>query len=672
MPVPIRDDGSLGPTEHLVVFVHGFSSNASCWRSLETQLRQDSALAGVYRFAIFDYETALLRAKPLRRLPSLEEVGLELGSYLERTLVDESGQEKYIDTTLVGHSMGGLVIQSYLTGELQAGRGRRMDRIRQVIMFATPNFGSELLGVFRRFWSVFFPNPQEEILRTLSGEMKRVHQAMREHVIDAALRSDHSYPLPCYSFWGDSDGIVKERSARGYFPHGEALRGDHTTLKEVSGSNDPRYSAFVHALIHPHGHTNIWEIESSYYIAAISPRRRETPVVAKYGDRVRLVETDNVARVERKVSFGRHNKCRHPFTLRYATRNEGWIDATMPKHVTGAEKLRQYEDTGTEVVAEVVPDSDHPSVLSMFVYKGFEAGHRNYHMHLGRKAYYRRLQFEVDLSAYLAAGWRVTDGPRFYYHPSDPGDHQWCKGRKMLDADPMSEYDSKGRWGWCLEHIKEGVIDIVWDVTPINVEVARESPSVIELKPGEHAVVGYGSLLSIASLERTLGRRYTGPFMVCHLTGWTRTWDISMPNSTFAYLSENGAWITPERILYLNIERRAGQRMNGVLFVITDDDLKSLDEREWIYDRVAVDQELRGASVLNGNAWAFVGKPEHILKEPDSPRKAAIRQTYLDILDLGIRELGEDFRTDYEDSTAPVSPHLLIQDHKRDKPPSGA
>src|SRR6266704_6564995 len=78
----------------------------------------------------------------------------------------------------------------------------------------------------------------------------------------------------------------------------------------------------------------------------------------------------------------------------------------------------------------------------------------------------------------------------------------------------------------------------------------------IELKAGETALVGYGSLLSIPSLERTLGRTYTGPFLRCVVRGWRRTWDAAMPNERFYTEGADGR-MTPEAILYLNVRRDA-------------------------------------------------------------------------------------------------------------------
>jgi pimeloyl-ACP methyl ester carboxylesterase len=674
MPVPLRDDGSPGPTRRLVVFVHGFNSNKdSCWRKLLNVLEKDKSLSDVFDFDAFEYETALFQASHLKRLPNIDELGAELGSHLDRILVDrDSGRQKYIDATLVGHSMGGLVIQSYLVQRLNSGKGMEFDRLRQVILFATPNFGSGVLETIRRLLYGLFQNPQEEALRLFSEKLKHIHEAMRERIIDAQRRSDHTYPLPVYCFWGDCDDIVQEWSAKGHFPHGEPLRGHHNNLNQPEGTEDERYCAFVEALLHPHGHKHVWEIDTFRYSARVNPLRPGSVIVAKHGTKERLVETDNRAEVVRQLRFGRNNRCNDPFPLRYATRNDGWINPILPEHVTSAEKSRQYEDTGTEVIAEIAPERNQISRLYMEVYKGFDPGHRDYHMHLGRKAYFRRLEFEVDLSEYLAAGWRMTNGPHLYFHPHDPETHRFCLNRPMLDPDPPHEHDSKGIWRWTLEHVKEGVIDIVWDLVPRGVAVARESPSVIELGADEHAIFGYGSLLSLESLERTLGRSYTGPFVVCGLMGWYRTWSITMPNSTFSYQNGKGSWVTPERILYLDITPSPERRMNGVLFIVNKDDLQMFDDREWIYERVQINDQLRGVAVLNGPAWAFVGRAEHRLVAPASPRRAAVRRTYLDILEAGMNELGAEFAAGYRDSTEEVPPNLIVRDHKRDRPLSGA
>ena len=189
--------------------------------------------------------------------------------------------------------------------------------------------------------------------------------------------------------------------------------------------------------------------------------------------------------------------------------------------------------------------------------------------------------------------------------------------------------------------------------------------TVIRLKDGEHALFGYGSLLSTESLERTLRRRYTGPFAVSGLNGWRRTWDVAMPDDRFQYQERDGEWVVPERTLYLNIRPMEGSSINGVLFVVRDAELKAYDAREWIYDRVAVNDQLEDLRVEGGMAWAYVAKPEYLMDPPESPRLGAVRKTYLDFLSEGHRRLGMEFERRYYASTEPVPQHLVIDDRPR-------
>jgi hypothetical protein len=82
---------------------------------------------------------------------------------------------------------------------------------------------------------------------------------------------------------------------------------------------------------------------------------------------------------------------------------------------------------------------------------------------------------------------------------------------------------------------------------------------------------------------------------------------------------------------------------------------------------------LRGVTVLKGPAWAYVGKPEHLLAtQAVEPRQAAIRRSYLDMLDSGKSDLGSSFATAYDDSTDPVPTRLIVLDHRREELISGA
>jgi cation transport regulator ChaC len=183
---------------------------------------------------------------------------------------------------------------------------------------------------------------------------------------------------------------------------------------------------------------------------------------------------------------------------------------------------------------------------------------------------------------------------------------------------------------------------------------------VIRLLPGQTALVGYGSLLSLPSLERTLGRTYTGPFLPCTVRGWRRTWDAAMPNRTF-HEERPGGPMTPETILYLNVRRDPPTSLRSIVFVVDPEELEAYDRRESIYDRVDVTDEL-DVRVEGGRAYIYVCRPEHCLADVDSAERGAIRATYLRIVENGLAQLGEDFRQAYIASTDAVPEHLVIED----------
>jgi hypothetical protein len=189
---------------------------------------------------------------------------------------------------------------------------------------------------------------------------------------------------------------------------------------------------------------------------------------------------------------------------------------------------------------------------------------------------------------------------------------------------------------------------------------AAEERCGIRLQPGQTALVGYGSLLSTPSLERTLGRTYDGPFLPCLVRGWRRTWDAAMPNRRF-YADGSGPSFTPEHILYLNVRPDPDCSLNCVIFVVNKAELAAYDERESIYYRVDITHDL-DIDVQGGRAYIYVCRPEHCLSEVESPERAAVRATYLRIVEDGLSAFSDEFRRHYVESTDPVPEHLVIQD----------
>ena len=187
----------------------------------------------------------------------------------------------------------------------------------------------------------------------------------------------------------------------------------------------------------------------------------------------------------------------------------------------------------------------------------------------------------------------------------------------------------------------------------------------LELRDGESAVFGYGSLLLKQHMELTLGRTYDGPFLACTAHGWHRTWDVIMPNKVF-YAETPAGRFFPQNILYLNICPRAHSLLNGVIFVVRPEELEAFDRREWIYDRCAITRDLRDLDVQGGEVYAYVGKPKFILPPDASQSFAAIRSSYLKVIEEGLCDWGADFRAQYERSTEAVPISRVMDDRKLD------
>ncbi|MSV35629.1 MAG: gamma-glutamylcyclotransferase [Bryobacterales bacterium] len=194
------------------------------------------------------------------------------------------------------------------------------------------------------------------------------------------------------------------------------------------------------------------------------------------------------------------------------------------------------------------------------------------------------------------------------------------------------------------------------------------STPVVRLARGQGALFGYGSLCSITSLERTLGHPYEGPYPCCQVEGWRRTWDVGNLNQTYFFETPAGR-VYPERILYLNVRPKAGSRLNGVLFVVNAAELEGYDRRELIYDRQPITSQLRGVEVTGGDAYLYVAKPECLVRAAASPGQAAIRRSYLNIMEDAFRDLGEEFRAAYQRSSDEPPAHLIIDDRRDDSEP---
>jgi hypothetical protein len=58
---------------------------------------------------------------------------------------------------------------------------------------------------------------------------------------------------------------------------------------------------------------------------------------------------------------------------------------------------------------------------------------------------------------------------------------------------------------------------------------AAKRKSTMEIPEGSAGIIAYGSLMSLPSMEQTLGHKYEGPIRQVHLKGYERVWICLRP-----------------------------------------------------------------------------------------------------------------------------------------------
>jgi cation transport regulator ChaC len=149
----------------------------------------------------------------------------------------------------------------------------------------------------------------------------------------------------------------------------------------------------------------------------------------------------------------------------------------------------------------------------------------------------------------------------------------------------------------------------------------------------------YGSLVSPASAERTLGRpvEHSVP---ARLGGWRRRWSQVRDNlateKRFAH-AETG--VVPTHCVGLNLERDPGaEGPNGVVLEVSEAELERLAIREIRYDRIDVTGAAAEAAAGLDRLVTFTARPENFAPTP--PPGAVILAAYLRAVEGAFGTLG--------------------------------
>jgi hypothetical protein len=184
------------------------------------------------------------------------------------------------------------------------------------------------------------------------------------------------------------------------------------------------------------------------------------------------------------------------------------------------------------------------------------------------------------------------------------------------------------------------------------------------------ALFAYGSLVSLASAERTLGRRVTDVHPV-RLPGWRRRWSQVRDNRRCEKTFARPDGSTPAYCLGLNLEPDAkAPEPNGALYEVTASELDRLAVREMRYDRVDVTEAI-GPQARAGfeRVYTFTAKPENFAPSP--PTGAVILATYALAVEEAFRALGPTELEAFRQSTEPYPVDVVEATLVRDRIPHG-
>ena len=94
----------------------------------------------------------------------------------------------------------------------------------------------------------------------------------------------------------------------------------------------------------------------------------------------------------------------------------------------------------------------------------------------------------------------------------------------------------------------------------------------------------------------------------CRLRDHRRGWDVAMDNRETIpgykfYVDPATGERPPVHVAYLSITPHPGEHVDGYAFLVTDEQLAVLDERERNYDR----HDVSAHCDLEGRVWAYIG-----------------------------------------------------------------
>ncbi|MBE3119906.1 MAG: gamma-glutamylcyclotransferase [Candidatus Atribacteria bacterium] len=209
--------------------------------------------------------------------------------------------------------------------------------------------------------------------------------------------------------------------------------------------------------------------------------------------------------------------------------------------------------------------------------------------------------------------------------------------------------------------------------------LATKRKSILRIPEGSVGIIAYGSLISLPSMEQTLGRKYEGPIHEVHLAGYERVWTCVRPwndpqaiaagaKKIDAYFLRDTERVPIIGAAELNIYPKKKGWINGILYLITNDELLSLDKRERGYRRVDVTDKIEEFRFRGGKVYVYEGLPRSPVASSADKGTTILIKEFLDLVIAACDLRGKDFRDEFDKSTKPYAfPVLSYKNIVREK-----
>jgi hypothetical protein len=199
---------------------------------------------------------------------------------------------------------------------------------------------------------------------------------------------------------------------------------------------------------------------------------------------------------------------------------------------------------------------------------------------------------------------------------------------------------------------------------------AAKRKSQLEIPEGSAGVIAYGSLISLPSMEETLGHKYKSPIYQIHLRGYERVWACVRPfndpqaiaagaRKIDAYFLRDTERVPIIGAAELNIYPKKKGWINGILYLITNDELLSLDKRERGYRRVDVTDRIEEFRFRGGKVYVYEGFPRSPVASSADKGTYILIKEFLDLVTGACDLRGKDFRDEFDKSTKPCALPVL-------------